>query len=184
MKIVTTTKSAVKLAAINKVFNPKEIIPFITTDAPLAAQPMNTGLRCCNERIDYVKATNELGEYDLIISIENGIDTKTHFKKGGDHQHFVDICYAVIEDKDGNRYESESFAIPIKMKYVENARKKTSSNYKYSDLGLEITAGSMIAEEFPDIDHADWMKDPRFFGKSRVEQIESALNLLLKLITK
>jgi len=178
MIVITTTKSSVKLEAIKKILNPSSIISYSTENAGLPAQPVNTGLICCHERINFIKSMNDLSniKYDYIISIENGIDTINHYEKGGDAYHFVDICYIVIEDNLGNRQEYESVAIPIPTKYLEKAQNATSANYKYRNLGYEYTAGSMINKEFPHIDSTNWMNDPKFGGFSRVKQIESAIN--------
>lgn len=177
MIFITTTKSAVKLDAIKKLLNPSQTISYSTENAPLPAQPVNSGLICCHERINFIKANNDLSntKYDYIISIENGIDTINHYSKGGDSLRFVDICYVVIEDNLGNRQEYESIAIPIPNKYLEEARNATSPDYKYRDLGYEYTAGSMINKEFPNINSANWMGDLKFGGFSRIKQIESAI---------
>jgi non-canonical (house-cleaning) NTP pyrophosphatase len=189
MIIITTTKSAVKLDAIKKLLNPSQIISYSTENAPLPAQPVNSGLICCHGRINFIKENNLILnniKYDYIISIENGIDTINHYSKGGDSSRFVDICYVVIEDNLGNRQEYESIAIPIPNKYLEEARNATSPDYKYRDLGYEYTAGSMINKEFPNVDSANWMADLKFGGFSRINQIESAIknvkDILLQLI--
>jgi non-canonical (house-cleaning) NTP pyrophosphatase len=176
MIIITTTKSDVKLSAIKEHFKPTSIITYSTEFAELPAQPINSGLICCHRRIDHIKAENDINStnYDLIISIENGIDTINHYNKGGDLNNFVDISYIVVEDKLGNRREYESIPIPIPRKYVEQSRKATSPNYKHYNLGYELTAGSMINKEFPLIDSANWMADPIFGGYSRKSQMLSA----------
>lgn len=125
----------------------------------------------------FIKAEHDLTiiPYDYIISIENGIETLNHFDKGGDHAHFLDLCYVVLETKDGTRQEAESYPIPIGNCFINQAQAATSSNYKYADLGFEVTAGAMIHQAHPDIPADDWMADPRFYGRSRVHQIASAL---------
>jgi non-canonical (house-cleaning) NTP pyrophosphatase len=182
MIIITTTKSDVKINAIKQALEPLSIITYSTENAQLPAQPINTGLLCCNRRIDHVKNMNDdikSTGYDYIISIENGIDTIDHYGKGGNSNNFVDICYVVIEDKLGNRQEYESIPILIPRKYVEQARKATSPNYQYSDLGYEYSAGNMINNEFPHINSANWMADPMFGGFSRIDQIISAFDAMI-----
>jgi non-canonical (house-cleaning) NTP pyrophosphatase len=180
MIIITTTKSTVKLDSIKKCLNPSKIISFSTENADLPNQPINSGLVCCHKRIDYIKSNGDLNslnaDHDFIISIENGIDTINHYSKGGDYCNFVDICYVVIEDKNGNRQEFESIPIKIPRKYVEKARNMSSANYIHTDLGYEQTAGKMISLEYPHIDHANWMKDSLFGGVCRTKQIESAIS--------
>lgn len=197
MILVATTTSKIKLETIQKVFAPTQLIPVSTADANLPAQPINSGLQCCRERIDYVKrwgvnspspptvdagqhfmlpdVKQQVKEYDWIVSIENGIDTIHYFEKGGDHGHFVDICYVVLEDRHGRRYEASSFGIPIPIKFVDAARAATSSNYRHRDLGFEVTAGSMIHQLHPNIPADNWMADSLFGACDRRQQIEDGL---------
>lgn len=185
MDLVICTESKIKVSAVTDVLKPQHIITSNTSDAPLPAQPINSGLSCCHQRIDYVKSSFNKS-YDLIIAIENGIDTITHLNKEGDHKKYVDICYVVIENHQGNRYEGESVDhyIPIPKKYVDRAREVTSSNYSYGHLGYEVTAGDLIKQDYPDIDNSNWMLDSRFYGISRSEQIKSALyNCVKKMST-
>lgn len=202
MQCVVTTTSKLKLAAIATSVSSAHLTGISTADADLPAQPINSGRRCCHERIDFVKrqltsnshsgldidkkkelAVKVGGEgsgYDYIISIENGIDTIRYFEKGGDQEHFVDICYVVIENRDGVRFEAESYGIPIPIRYVEAARRATSTNYH--ELGFAVTAGSLIHQHYPHIPADNWMADPLFGGKSRMDQIQNALQLTLDLI--
>ena len=183
MIIITTTESKVKLQAITDILNPTKIIPLSTSNAKIPSQPINSGEQCASFRIDYVKSNYPIVKetnYDFIISIENGIDTLDYMTKGGDHMHFVDVCYVVIENKIGKKYYSESYAIPIDMKYVYEARKLTPTNYECRDMGLSVTAGSIINKYYPDVPADDWMKNEQFYGVSRIYQIEDALNNCLK----
>src|SRR3989338_2798833 len=141
MHCVVTTTSKLKLDAIAASVSTAHLTGISTADADLPAQPINSGRRCCHERIDYVKSQlvrADIADYDYIISIENGIDTIRYFEKGGDQEHFVDICYVVIENRDGVRFEAESYGIPIPIRYVEAARRATSTNYH--ELGFAVTA--------------------------------------------
>lgn len=174
MKVIATTASAIKVNSIQKILKPSSIISISTAGAALPAQPINSGFWCCSERINYVKSLIKT-EYDIIVSIENGIDTINHFDKGGDHGHFVDICYVIIEDRQGNRYSAESYGIPIPCSFVNEAQLSTSTDYKHQMFGYEVTAGSRIHLKYPEIMSDDWMKHPLFFGKSRSFQIEDAL---------
>lgn len=121
MNIVVTSQSKIKLDAVKQSF-PKANIQGAKSSALLPAQPINSGLICAHSRIDGLILPKCA---DLIISIENGIDTINHWEKGGDGNHFVDICYVVAQLPNGQRVEAESFAIPIPASFVRQAREAT-----------------------------------------------------------
>jgi non-canonical (house-cleaning) NTP pyrophosphatase len=175
MNIVACTTSHVKLQAISALFRPANITTYNTTGAPLPEQPLNCGYLCCQTRINFVKQ-QKLLEYDYIIAIENVIDTINYLSKGGDSHHYIDECHVMIEDVFGKQYHGISYGIKIHKKYVEQARFRTPLNY--NEHGLSVTAGRMIAEENPEIDHANWMV--KVYGISRQDQIKSALSECLK----
>jgi non-canonical (house-cleaning) NTP pyrophosphatase len=116
MNLVVCTKSNVKLEVVRDLLSPRTIETCDTNQAHLPEQPINSGLYCCHQRINYVHTQMDYKlDYDYILAIENGIDTIDHLSKEGNSDNYIDICYVVIEDKYGNRFQGESVDHYIKI---------------------------------------------------------------------
>jgi non-canonical (house-cleaning) NTP pyrophosphatase len=173
MSIILCTTSDVKLQAVREVFPSTKVITYNTSGASLPEQPLNCGYMCCQTRINFVKQ-NVLEDYKYIIAIENVIDTINLV----DPHHYLDVCHVIVEDRSGNQYHGVSKGIKIHKKYIDRARLLTPLNY--NRYGLAVTAGTMIAQEHPEIDHADWMASLN--GIPRKDQIKQVLkNCLIEI---
>lgn len=167
--MIATTISPLKLEVLREYY-PSMV--GVECNADLPSQPINSGLVCARARIDALPEKSE-----LVISIENGIDTINHYELGGDFHHFVDVCYVVLQ-QGGQRFEAASFGIPIPKKYVLQAQAATTANYPMRHLGYEFTAGQFIAKEFA-CPSNNWMALPHFGNHDRRDQIRDALGKVI-----
>ena len=168
--ICLTTQSKVKLEAVSTIFDSTYTIIELkpTTKAELPEQPVNSGMECCEKRIEYIRDTSN---YELIISIENGLETQ------GDNVDYIkDVCYVIIEDKKGRQFRAVSKGTCIPKEFYQRAVELTPKDYKFKHLGLSVTSGETIKEKYPDIDPKNWMGS-NLFGcqMDRKDQIRGPL---------
>lgn len=167
--VILTSESLLKRDVVSRCFPTSTIVCVSTSDAAIPEQPLDSGFECVRLRSQHAR---EKGFSGLIVSIENEVRVMG--------ERVLDVCCVRIEDSGGRVFLGESEAIPIPFKYFERALEKTSPDYPLRNLGLECTLGSCVAEEFPQIDHRNWMLDVRFGGVPRETQIEDALKNALE----
>jgi non-canonical (house-cleaning) NTP pyrophosphatase len=185
MRVIVASESQVKLAAVCRRLG-RNVSGQAVTGLQLPPQPINSAARCANLRLDALlqahdKATNiaAIAPDDLLIAIENGIDT---INGGADNRYFSDVC-AVIIQRGSTRYEALSFGIPIERKWVTAAERATDANYALRDLGYQVTVGQLLHRQYG-VPADNWMRDPRFGGIDRTDQILDALDRALAAIPK
>ncbi len=182
MNVVLTSTSKLKSGAINDVFvsqfsnqrlffNSASIKRYSTEEAEIPPEPVNSGQKCSELRIDFIKDNNKLKAYDVIISIENGLVVNN----SEDHSSVTDVCYVTLETDTGYRIRGQSKPCFLPAKFYYEAKNRTPDDYKLLDMGLIITVGEIIHEEYPDINPKNWMVDSRFGNKDRRIQINEAL---------
>lgn len=167
--IILTSESTLKREAVARAFPGVEIVCRSTAGAAIPTQPINSGAECARLRTLHVKGYVPA---DLIISIENEIQHQ--------NDQVADVCHVRIETADGEVFLGHSEAISLPSKYLDKAQEKTPDDYPLRSLGSAATLGSCIGEEFPEIDSANWMADPRFGGLCRSVQIDQAMRMALQ----
>ncbi len=179
LKFIITSKNSLKVncvtACVTKYIDPKaDIIPIETES--VIAQPINNDIqKCCMERIQSVRNLIDPATYDHIISLENGTlfnesgSLKTVLIDTNDSKVTVmDVCLLIHYDKKADTFQSfYSFGIPIDEELFKS--------YLQNNNSVVSTFGQMLGTKLG-IDSRNWMKDPKFGGVNRSEQIENVLN--------
>jgi non-canonical (house-cleaning) NTP pyrophosphatase len=76
MKVLLTSTSPIKLAALKSFLDPKTTIKCVAVDCGNPEQPVGKtgGLLCCKQRILHVIKSQDVSEFGCIFSIENAIE--------------------------------------------------------------------------------------------------------------
>ena len=197
-RILVTSTSALKISAVREYFAElRSKIGFtgspdvdgINCDAlGLPSQPIhsvnsNKGqgnvFKFAIERIRYAEKTCEkIEEYDLIISIENGIAIGT--PAGNENSLPLDVCYVVIMSPKSRTIVvgNSQNDIPVPLKQFEELERNYELK-KFADgiIGYDMTIGELLAKLDVTIDAKNWMKT--FCGIDRKTQIVQALKQAL-----
>jgi hypothetical protein len=171
MKVLVTSKNIIKHSAIYDIIGFNTILDSVSVNYGNPEQPygkiynINSALICAKKRTDTV--LND--DYDLIISIENGIIMEDEI--------YYDICDVDIYDmKNDIRYNSQLFEryikVPINPKFIRQLENNTTR----TELGYSMTVGRLITTELCKIDNtiidSNWMS---YFGIDRHKQIKKTL---------
>jgi adenine phosphoribosyltransferase len=202
MKVFLTSTSDIKKKAVERVLGDflknNELVTFDSNQfmddkySSSANQPFgyNYTCECAEKRIKKVYEHMNIGNSDIIISIENGI------KQVSKTNACEDFCVVQISTFNELRLiTNRSVGIPIPFEYVLSAIKNHEKEYPPTDgikyfwknpttrtltmygKGISVTAGEIIHLEHPDIPANNWMANKKFPNKygNRVKQIMDPL---------
>ena len=163
MEILLCTQSEIKTEAVKQFFNHDNITCISCDDHGLPPQPLNCEQYCAKERINYCKKKMFPREYDMIISIENGIRYDTE-----------DCCTVLIESDGIIVSGSESVSISSGLYTDSEEKEYTCSLNKYRCIvGYDVTVGEKMVQLNKTKNPKNWMLDVH--GVDRKDMIFRAL---------
>ena len=179
-KIYLATQSEVKISALRsiteqyKFFKDAEIVPYDIQPESNPAQPVNSGLKCARRRLEALKeqilsgdGSVEINEKsNVFLALESEISTEQE-------NHPVDVCH-VVATRGEVEFTSFSYSIDVPDEYF----KKTEETAEKTEDGFNVTVGETIEAELG-INAKNWMKDEKFGGFDRVEQLRGVLESVL-----
>ena len=137
-------------------------------------QPVNSGHKCAVNRINQVHP-DPVEESTILVAIENEI----RLQKTGDGQNISDVAHVVIR-RGEDIVSSRSFGIPLSEELYKKAELQSEESSVNREFGLSVTVGSVIHQLHPEVSSDNWMKDARFGGIDRKDQILDALVATIK----
>ena len=173
MKALLTSINPIKLAATRRVLEKRHkdiIVEGINVKCNNPEQPVNNGYLCALNRLLQVS-----DRPDFLVSIENSLVSE------GDSVY--DVCYVIIQGSKGS-FSGQSKGILVANEFYNEASqhpvKGEAPGFGVLE-GFSVTVGECINKKYPDIPKGNWMKDPRFGGIDREDQIIEALENALRM---
>lgn len=170
IKIVSVKNYFQKNLKSNKQINIKSVH---CDKVKLPNQPLDDSVKYCSfARLEYVKSICDTCKFDYIISIENGIDTKTA----------SDYCFVIIQYRNLFAY-GESFKVEFGQELLDELSKKTTiTNINKNIYGFDKTLGSLLHDKDSTIKSNNWIK--KFSKFDRFQQIyDGIFNAMYQLTT-
>lgn len=175
MIIAVLSNSQIKKNAINNIFDSKKhnIIFFDIKDNPKReTQPLFVSgtTNACNLRFDEFEKQYNSSEYDIVISIENGLTPICNCNGEYYNMDWCDFCVIGISIKNNKQYFLSPIFINIEKQYTYNYFKEIyKKNNEFDTFGKYI-------ESIKNIPHNNWMK--YMYDIDRTEQIMCGLKTI------
>jgi adenine phosphoribosyltransferase len=166
---ISPLKTAVLAEALKTLFGSDYVLHTVNTNnIAKPPQPINYGIQvCANKRIEALEFGTPIHPNGIIISIENGLLIENN--------NISDVCIVVIKSQNNFQTLHQSHKINVPMKYYQMAVNQTPNDYPLKHLGLAITIGELIHNEFSYIDPSNWMANYKFGSNDRRAQIMEPL---------
>ncbi|XP_002127317.2 protein PRRC1 [Ciona intestinalis] len=178
INVVVTSEKEVKWGAVRDAFQAvfgAATVVGVPAQSNIAPQPVGytAGLKGAQERISYLRHSQQVDENQVCVSVENFVAEHTPDK-------WFDVGCIVLNDPVNKiMLEVYTLAVPVENEVILDMQRETPDNYDLSWSGLAVTVGEAIQKRLPWVSPSDW---PRALtGMSRRNIIYSSSLCLAEL---